>query len=550
MHDDLRKRLFEEIIASTTDAILTIDSDKRVVLFNSAAEKMFQTKADEAIGQALTRFIPKHLRGTPIEAAAASSGTGNRRGFEVVMALRANGEEFPAEASVCRVEAEEKIFYTAIVRDISERKRAEAALWETGQRLALAVQTAQLGTYERDLRTNEVRINDSCREILGLGEGVPLPATAPRSVHPEDRERVLAAAARSFDPYAREVCGAEFRILRPDESIRWVEGRGRVVFDESVKPAKPLKFLGVLLDITERKLAETELMATKQDLIAINTELEQRVRERTTKLQEMMGELEHMSYSMIHDMRAPLRAVQSFAGILERDPQVRLSQDALHLLSKMQTAADRMDRLLTGALNYNEAVRKTLPVAPANVQQVLQDLLAVHPEFRPPLAEVMLEGKFPYIPANEAALAQCFAELLRNATKFVEPGKLPRVRVWAECVRSPEIARSSQLQRKETVLRLQATSTPYHTSLWVRLWFEDNGIGIPNVSRSKIFDLFGRMHGPEYPGTGVGLALVRKLVEHMGGSVGVKSEVGAGSSFWLELPCPFPERESKHQLAA
>jgi PAS domain S-box-containing protein len=550
MDDELRKRLFEEIIACTTDAILTFDSDKLVVLFNPAAEKMFQIKAEEAVGQSLARFIPRHLRGTQAEVHTESGDTGNRRGFGVVTALRASGEEFPAEASVCRVAAGGKIFYTAIVRDISEGKRGEAALRETGQRLGLAVETAQLGTYERDLRTNEIRINDSCREILGVGEGVPPLDMARRSAHPEDRERVLATVARAFDPAIREVCAAEFRILRPDRSIRWVEGRGRVIFDESVKPARPLKFLGVLLDITERKLVETELTRAKQELLAINTQLEQRVHERTMKLREMMGELEHMSYSMIHDMRAPLRAVQNFAAILERDPKVRLSRDALHLLTKMQTAADRMDQLLMGALNYNEAVRKTLPVAPANVQKVLQDLLAVHPDFRLPLAEVVLDGKFPYIPANEAALAQCFAELLRNAIKFVEPGKLPHVRVWAECVRAPEIPSSSQPQRKDTVLRLQTTSMPHNSDYWMRLWFEDNGIGIPNVSRSKIFDLFERMHGPEYPGTGVGLALVRKLVEHMGGSVGVKSEVGAGSSFWLELPCPFSERECKRQLAA
>src|SRR5262249_29687514 len=157
-----------------------------------------------------------------------------------------------------------------------------------------------------------------CREILGLAEGTPSVDFAPRSVHPNDRERVLEVVARAFDPALREVCGAEFRILRPDGSIRWVEGKGRVVFDESVRPAKPIKFVGVLLDITERKLVETELMRAKQEQITINSVLEERVNERTTKLHEMMEELEHMSYSMVHDMRAPLRAVRSFGAILEK----------------------------------------------------------------------------------------------------------------------------------------------------------------------------------------------------------------------------------------
>src|SRR5262249_10555343 len=129
--------------------------------------------------------------------------------------------------------------------------------------------------------------------------------------------------------------------------------------------------------------------------------------ERTAKLREMVHELEHMSYSMIHDMRAPLRAIQSFVGILEQDPETRLGEEARMLLVKMRTAAHRMDQLLTGALNYSTAVRNRLPVGPVNVFQLLGDVLAAHPEFKRPLAEVSFEGEFPWVMANEAGLAQC-----------------------------------------------------------------------------------------------------------------------------------------------
>jgi len=395
---------------------------------------------------------------------------------------------------------------------LAEQKRAEAALRESEQRALLAVDTAALGTYERDLLTNEVTLNTICREILGAFQEQPPWDIAPKSLHPDDEQLVLPAVARAFDPTLREICAAEFRILRPDGSIRWVSGRGRVVFDESVQPPKPLKFLGVLLDITDRKNAEEQLkrrnlhlqllhraaadlllgrppadllkgllpqitanfgtdafmlyetrngdhhlrlqacigvskeqqrklrtlrygraicgrpaeallpiIATRiQTIQAPNrrfvrklgfrsylyyplilhgrlqgtlafasrqrddydtldleffqtiastlaealernrlqselkfyaTHLEDLVQERTARLQEAIADLEHMSYAMVHDMRAPLRAMQAFATLAEEECagcERPLSQDYFRRIRK---ASDRLDRLVTDALS-------------------------------------------------------------------------------------------------------------------------------------------------------------------------------------------------------
>jgi signal transduction histidine kinase len=337
-------------------------------------------------------------------------------------------------------------------------------------------------------------------------------------------ERVLGAVDRAFDPALREVCGAEFRILRPDQTVRWLDGRGRVIFDDNMTPARPMKFLGVVRDITERKLAEAQLQSAKEELAHINVELEQRIQERTAELNEMIAELEHMSYNMIHEMRAPLRAIHSYGGILEETSQVQLKAEARQLVAKMRTSARWMDQLLTGALNYNKAVRKPLPVGPTNVLQVLNDLLAAHPEFQPPHAEVSLEGEFMWVMGNEPGLAQCFGELVRNGVKFVEAGKVPRIRVWGEQVQHGEPRGPHRQGRTEG------------GGDWARLCFEDNGIGIPKSARGRIFDMFQRLHGQQYRGTGIGLALVRKVIDHMGGRVGVESKEGKGSVFWLELP--------------
>jgi PAS domain S-box-containing protein len=404
----------------------------------------------------------------------------------------------------------------------------------------LAIETAQLGTYERDLITNEVRMNDVCRMILGLPEGTLPPDIALRAIYPKDEERVLEAVARAYDPALREICGADFRIVRSDGTVRWVAGRGRVIFDERPLPARPLKFLGVLRDITERKVAETQLQSAKEELARSNVELEQRVKERTGELNEMITELEHMSYNMIHEMRAPLRAIHSYGGILE---ETQLREEARQLVAKMRISARWMDQLLTGALNYNKAVRRPLPVGPTDVLQVLRDLLAAHPEFQPPHAEVLLEGEFMWVIGNEAGLAQCFGELVRNGVKFVEAGKKPRIKVWGEQVQHPRPDKANGQHSHKAFQRTEGE--------WARVCFEDNGIGIAEGAQGRIFDMFQRLHGQRYRGTGIGLALVRKVIEHMGGRVGVRSKHGRGSLFWLELPqaSAGPHKQNFHVAA-
>jgi signal transduction histidine kinase len=174
-----------------------------------------------------------------------------------------------------------------------------------------------------------------------------------------------------------------------------------------------------------------------------------------------------------------------------------------------------MDELVTDALNYNRAVREELVLQPVDTSTLLRGIIETYPQFQPPRAEVRLVGALPRVLANQGALAQCFSELLDNAVKFVEKGAVPQVRVWAEMRSGHESGRSA--------------------SQTVRFWFEDNGTGIPPNGQERIFQMFQRMHGPEYSGTGIGLALVRKLVERMHGRVGVESAQGKGSRFWIDL---------------
>jgi DNA-binding response OmpR family regulator len=270
----------------------------------------------------------------------------------------------------------------------------------------------------------------------------------------------------------------------------------RVTVDPAAGPLPAgVEAVMILRDITQQK--------------AFQSELERLVRERTAKLQEAMGELEHFSYTITHDMRAPLRALQGFAGFLEDLSSGRLDAQSKEYLRLIKTSAARMDRLITDTLQYSKAGRQEMKLVPLNASALLHGIILSYPALQPPKAQIRIEDGIPKVLGNEAGLTQCFSNLLGNAVKFVEPGKLPVVRVYAQDLDG-----------------------------FVRLWFDDNGIGIPKPAQGKLFQMFQRAT-KGFEGTGVGLALVKKVAERMEGRVGVESEPGKGSRFWLDLkPAP------------
>lgn len=233
--------------------------------------------------------------------------------------------------------------------------------------------------------------------------------------------------------------------------------------------------------------------------------LEQTVLERTAQLRTTVEDLEHLSYSIIHDLRAPLRAVYSFATLLQRECGNCQEENIRDYVRRIGTAVQCMDHLIVDAFDYTKALRAELPLNPVDPTALLRSLLESYPAFQPAQADIRIAGRLPAVLANEAGLMQCFSNLLNNAVKFVAAGVVPQVQVSAE-VRGDR----------------------------VRLWFADNGIGIPAEHHERIFEIFQRLNN-HYEGTGIGLALVRKVAQRLGGQVGVESEPGQGSRFWIEL---------------
>jgi PAS domain S-box-containing protein len=284
-----------------------------------------------------------------------------------------------------------------------------------------------------------------------------------------------------------------------------------------VGPAQD-RTVGVLFtDITARKRAEEALAKTQQDLKDYAVNLENTVAERTARLRETVQELEAFSYSIAHDMRAPLRAMRGFASILEEEHTTRLDPVALSYLHRISNAASRLDQLILDILDYSKIVRDELRLAPLDLHKLVREILASYPQFDSSRVDIVVEGPLPVVLANNAAMTQVLSNILTNAVKFATPGVRPRVRIRAEDVRNdPDFPNGA-----------------------VRLWVEDNGIGIPARAQSRLFEIFTRFEDAAlYEGTGIGLAIVKKAVERMRGSIGVESERGKGSRFWVQLHRP------------
>jgi signal transduction histidine kinase len=247
-------------------------------------------------------------------------------------------------------------------------------------------------------------------------------------------------------------------------------------------------------------------------------ELENRVTERTRQLHSMVEDLEAFSYSVSHDLRSPLRAMVGFASLaLERGGE-GLESGVRDYLQKIINSAARADQLVRDVLTYSRVSRREVELVPIDLERLLREqVIPQSPAFQPPRAEIELRSPLLPVMGNEACLGQCLTNLLSNATKFVLPGTIPRLQIWAE-------PRDGQ----------------------VRIWVTDNGIGIESTNLTRIFRIFERVHSTqEYEGTGIGLAIVRKAAERMGGSVGVESEPGTGSKFWIQLKSVQTDEQSE-----
>ncbi len=415
---------------------------------------------------------------------------------------RKDGSLFEVEVSVL-YQTEDGGCMVAFIRDISERKQAAAFL-------QLVLSNIPDFVFWKDRNSVYLGCNNHFAEVAGVGTPDKLIGKTDYDMGWKLEE---SNAYIAMDRQVMERDQAVYHIIEPQRQASgkqaWLDTCKVPLHDEQ---GQVIGLLGTYMDVTERKLAEQRLRQSEAEIQALNSQLEQRVIERTAQLEAANKELEAFSYSVSHDLRAPLRAVDGYTRMLLDDYAPRLDAEGQRICTTISQSAKNMGKLIDDLLAFSRVGRSALQLMTLDMEALVQAIFAEvsTPEDR---ARIDFEvGPLPDTVADPTLLRQLWVNLLSNAVKF--SSKKPRA-----------------------VIQVTAEAGEHGTIYSV----QDNGAGFDMQYVNKLFGVFQRLHSnKEFEGTGVGLAIVQRIVERHGGQVWAKGELGQGATFFVSLP-------NKHQ---
>ena len=380
-----------------------------------------------------------------------------------------------------------------------KRKQAESALVEQQELLAVTLRSIGDAVVSTDTQGKVTFLNPVAEALTGWNS---------REALDQPLEKVFRIINESTrQPVENPVVKAlrENRIVGLANHTILINKDGHETpIDDSASPIRNARgeVIGVILvfhDVTARRQAEREREAQAEIL-------ENRVKERTVQLEETVRSLEGVSYSIAHDLRGPLRSMEAFSTALLEDCSADLSPTAHDYATRIASSARRMDALIRELLAFGQLAHQEIPVEPVSVDDAVNRVVASLEGLIEQSHAQITVTHLGWVIANATVLEQAILNLLTNALKFVKPGMAPRIEISSE--------------KRGDRLRVQ---------------FRDHGIGIPHRYIDRIFKIFERLDPKTYTGTGIGLAIVQKSVQRMGGTVGVESAQDQGSTFWIEL---------------
>ena len=384
-----------------------------------------------------------------------------------------------------------------IVEDITERKRAEDAVRESEREFRAVYDEAGIGIALVDFHGRPLESNRALQRILGYSANELRSTAFANLTYPEDLSLDLRFFRRLVEGHINHY-RIEKRYIRRDGRLVWAMLTVSLVRDDGGRP----KFaVAMIEDISERKRAEAELNS-------LNSELEQRIAARTAELATKTRELEIFAYSVAHDLKAPLRGIDGYSRLLLEDHFDKLDEEGRTFLNTIRASTHQMAQLIEDVLAYSQVERRELCAGTIVLEPFISALVE---EKRTELKEngiaFALNVNGGSVIADASGLAQALRNYIDNAIKFTSSARQPRIEIGA---------------KEEDDL--------------CRIWVRDNGIGFDMKYHDRIFEIFQRLHpAEEYGGTGVGLAIVRKAIERMGGRSWAESKPGYGSTFFLEV---------------
>ncbi|MFM8551513.1 MAG: PAS domain S-box protein [Nitrospiraceae bacterium] len=465
------------IVESAMDAIITIDAEQRIVLFNPAAQRMFRCSSQEAIGQPIDRFIPERFRRAHhghVETFGHTRATNRRMGLlGTIMGLRADGEEFPAEASISQHETSARKFFTVILRDITQRKRAEEALQESEARFKAFMDNSPTIAFLKDTRGHyvyvnhpfETHLNKPAAEVLGKSVFDVWPSDIAHHLHDHDAKTLIANTTIEHIETIPDAQGELRQWLVLKFPFRDASGTGYVG--------------GVGLDITHR------------------TELEQQLRQT-----ERLAELGTLASGMAHEIGTPMNVILGRAEFLIRKTLEEQTKKGLEtIVAQVERITKLMNQLLTFA-RRRPSERRTMDVGRTvdTCLEILSERLARHHV----KVDTAIPPNLPPVHADSDQMSQVFLNLFINAVHAMPEGGALRI-----------------------------TAEP--TGEYVTIRVTDTGHGIPEEYLTKIFTPFFTTKEVGQ-GTGLGLTVVHGILQEHGGSIAVESQRGQGTTFTLTLP--------------
>lgn len=525
-----------EILSQVNDAVIAVDHENHITYWNKGAESLYGFKSEEVLEKKFADVVNYRWLNVEDRKNAYQRLKTIGRWHGENLSTKKSGDEIYIESSIHAFKDDrgDYIGTIFIIHDLTEPVHIRQALEKNYNRLQEAQRIGHIGNWEWDIQNNIITLSDGLYQIYGVDSASLAKYDAIlEMILPEDQDIVnhrLEKALRECNPFKYEI-----RIRRQDGNIRIISCRGEVVTDFA---GHPLNIICVEQDITERKEIEYALWEAKnklestvkrrtQELKEANKRLQKELEERKItesklkksekelkslieELKRSNEELQQFAYVSSHDLQEPLRTITSFTQLIERRYKNRLDSDADEFIEYIVDAAKRMQTLINDLLNYSRVATRGKEFKLTDTKEVLENTLSnLYATINESHAQITHEN-LPEIMADKRQMIQLFQNLIGNAIKFKKPGTHPEIHVKA---------------RKDENKREYIFSVA------------DNGIGIEKQYMNRIFVIFQRLHTRnEYEGTGIGLAVSKRIVERHGGTIWVDSEPQSGSTFYFTIP--------------